>query len=222
VKGSRLVGAAGGAAFSVLALIALLIAPGPSSAGGRTVVTYFATHASAVLAQAVLFGFGAVCFIWFVEALSSRLSTGHTGLAAAAVGVALLLVAIGAWESLAETFRGVDPVTVSEEAYGDAHVLFDVGTGAAHLANFANAAFLGTVAVAMIGAGSTWRRWGVAGAVLAAVELVNAPLQLLASSHWSDLVGVAVFGLFLLWILAVSIVLTGEVWRERGLSAPRS
>jgi hypothetical protein len=136
--------------------------------------------------------------------------------------VALLLVAIGAWESLAETFRGVDPVTVSEEGYGDAHVLFDVGTGAAHLANFANAAFLGTVAMAMIGAGSTWRRWGVAGAVLAAVELVNAPLQLLASSHWSDLVGVAVFGLFLLWVLAVSIFLTGEVWRERGLSAPRS
>jgi hypothetical protein len=86
------------------------------------------------------------------------------------------------------------------------------------------AAFIGAVAMAMIGAGSRWRRWGVVGAVLALVELVNAFLQLLATSQWSDVVGVAVFALFLLWVLLVSAVLVAEVRRDEqaGVGAVRA
>ena len=59
----RLFGAAGGAVFAVLTLVAFLIAPGPSSANGVTVVEYYTEHGNAAIWQAVLAGFGIVCLM---------------------------------------------------------------------------------------------------------------------------------------------------------------
>jgi hypothetical protein len=64
---TRLLGGAGGAVFAILTLIAFLIAPGPSSADGVTVVEYYTAHGDAAIWQAVLAGFGIVCFLWFAE-----------------------------------------------------------------------------------------------------------------------------------------------------------
>jgi hypothetical protein len=102
---------------------------------------------------------------------------------------AVYLVGLGAWEALAETYKDVDIVDVPTEGYGDAHVLYDVGVGAAHMASFADAAFVGATAAALLTSVAPWRRLGLVGAVLTAVWLVNAPLQIFAASDWSDAVG---------------------------------
>ena len=44
---------------------------------------------------------------------------------------------------------------------GDAHVLYDVGVGAAHMAGFADAAFVGATAAALLTSATPWRWLGV-------------------------------------------------------------
>jgi hypothetical protein len=58
MTGLRFFGAAGGAIFAVLALIAFAIAPGASSANGVAVLDY-AAHGTATLWQAGLVGIAA-------------------------------------------------------------------------------------------------------------------------------------------------------------------
>jgi hypothetical protein len=210
----RLLGAAGGLGFALLALVGVAIAPGPSSAKGVDVVEYYSAHKTATLWQAVLIGFAAVCFIWFAETFSRRMVAGPGVLVAAAVTAALYLVAIGAWESLGETYGGVD--IVPSESYGDAHVLYDVGVGATHMVNFAAAAFVGAAAVAMLPTGP--RLVALLGIGLAAVQLVNAPLQIMATSNWSDVVGFIVFLAFLAWVFAASASLVVALRRNRFLT----
>jgi len=47
----RPLGAAAGAVFAIVALIAFLIAPGPSSGSGAAVVDYYSAHSNAALWQ---------------------------------------------------------------------------------------------------------------------------------------------------------------------------
>jgi hypothetical protein len=203
----RLFGAAGGAVFAILAMVAFAIAPGPSSAHGVDVVEYFSAHGTATLWQAALIGFSVVWFIWFAETLSRQMSWGPAGVVGAAVTAALYLVAIGAWESLGETYGGTNVVDVPSEGYGDAHMLYDVGVGATHLANFTAAAFVGATAAAMLISGGPGRALGWLGIGLTVVQLANAPLQIAASSDWSDVVGGVVFIAFLAWVFATSAAL---------------
>ena len=175
--------------FAILTLIAFLIAPGPSSANGVTVVEYYTAHGDAAIWQAVLAGFGIVCFLWFAGTFAATLPSANAVLVSAGAMAAIYLVTLGAWEALAETYKDVDIVDVPSEGYGDAHVLYDVGVGAAHLASFANAAFVGATAVALLsGAVVRWRRLGWVGVGLTVVWLINAPLQIFGTSDWSDAV----------------------------------
>ena len=57
--------------------------------------------------------------------------------------VALYSVTLGSWETLGENFKGVETIDVGTETYRDAHFLYDVGVGAAHMASFMDAAFVG-------------------------------------------------------------------------------
>jgi hypothetical protein len=212
---SRLVGAAGGAVFAVLTLAALALGPGPSSANGRTVVEYYTAHGDAAMWQAVLAGLGLVFFMWFAGTFAEVMSQANAVLVSAGAMAAVYLVTLGAWESLGETYRDVDPIDVSTEGYGDAHVLYDVGVGSAHMASFANAAFVGATAAALL-ASSSWRKLGTVGAGLTVVWLINAPLQVLATSGWSDDVGGIVFLLLLAWIFTLSVVLVNSLRRARG------
>jgi hypothetical protein len=225
----RLFPATGGAAFAILVLVALAIAPGPSSADGETVVAYYSAHGTATLWQAALVGFAVVLLIWFAETFARQLSSGSVGVVGAAATAALYLVAIGAWESLGETYRGVDILNVPSESYGDAHVLYDVGVGATHLANFTAAAFVAAMAVAQLSSPARGRWMGWIGIGFAFVLLVNAPLQIAATSDWSDVVGRVVFVVLLAWTLATSVWLVlvmrrGAVPRpaESVIAAPKT
>ena len=136
---------------------------------------------------------------------------------------AIYLVTLGAWEALAETYKDVDIVDVPSEGYGDAHVLYDVGVGAAHLASFADAAFVGATAVALLsGAVVRWRRLGWVGVGLTVVWLINAPLQIFGTSDWSDAVGAVIFVSLLAWVFALSVILVMSLRSGAATSVPRT
>jgi hypothetical protein len=62
----------------------------------------------------------------------------------------------------------VDPVDVSSEGCRDAHVLHVAGVGAAHMGNFAAAAYVGATAAAMLATATPWRFLGWLGIAVAA------------------------------------------------------
>jgi hypothetical protein len=220
---TRLLGGAGGAVFAILTLIAFLIAPGPSSANGVTVVEYYTAHGDAAIWQAVLAGFGIVCFLWFAGTFAATLPSANAVLVSAGAMAAIYLVTLGAWEALAETYKDVDIVDVPSEGYGDAHVLYDVGVGAAHLASFADAAFVGATAVALLsGAVVRWRQLGWVGVGLTVVWLINAPLQIFGTSDWSDAVGAVIFVSLLAWVFALSVILVMSLRSDAATSVPRT
>jgi hypothetical protein len=201
----RVFGAGGGAAFAVLVVIAFAIAPGPSSAHGETVVRYYSAHGTAVAWQAALVGIAVVLFIWFAEIFAAFVSGGSAALVGAAVTAALYLVTIGCWEALGETYNRTNFIDLGSEDFGDAHVLYDAGVGAAHLAHITTAAYVGSTAVAILASGASWRWLGWIGIVFAPVSLVCGLIVLASESHWSDDLGTVVFLVFLAWVFATSV-----------------
>ena len=210
----RLLGAAGGALFAVAIVVAFAVAPGPSSAADVDVIEYYTEHGNAAIWQAVLAGFGLVGFVCFVGVFAGWSPAGPAVLVSAAAMVALYSVTLGAWESLGENFKNVEVLDVSSETYRDAHFLYDVGVGAAHMALFMDAAFVGATTVALLTARAPWRRLGIAGIVLTLVLLINAPLQLFGTASWTDSVGVVVFLALLAWVMLLSVVLVVSLRRE--------
>ena len=200
--------------FSALVVIAFAIASGPSSARGDTVVAYFSEHGTAVAWQAAIVGVATVFFIWFVETFATHTSAGALSVVGGAVTAALYLVAIGCWESLGETFNGRDLVDVSSEDLGDAHFLYDAGVGAAHMAHFTTAAYVGSTAVAILASGASGRWLGWLGAAFAPICLLEAIVGLASQSGWSDAVDGLVFLGFLVWVFALSVWLVRVVRRQ--------
>ena len=208
----QLLGALGGALFAVLTLVAYLLNTGPSSGRGVTVVEYYTEHGTATLWGAALLGIGMVCFIWFAETFAASMSSA-IGVVGAAVTAALYLLAVGCWEILGEIFGGVDIVDVPSEGYSDAHVIYDIGVGAAHMGNFGAAAFVAATAAAMLSS-PPWRALGMLGVAVAAFRLASALIELASSSDWSDVVSIIGFLGFLGWVFAASIALA--VSNQRG------
>jgi hypothetical protein len=151
-------------------------------------------------------------------ALFSRWSpTGPAVLVSAAAIAALYAVTLGAWESLGENFKDVAVSDVSSETYRDAHFLYDVGIGAAHMALFMDAAFVGATTAALFTTLIPRRRLGAIGAVLTAVLLINAPVQIFGTADWTDAVGAIIFLGLLARVIILSVVLAQS---QRDAAAP--
>jgi len=213
----RLLGASGGAIFAVLALVAFLIHAGPSSDEGVAVAEYYSANGTATLWAAALVGVAAMSFLWFAETFAERMGSRAVGVAGAAATVALYLVAVGCWEILAEIFGGVDLANVPSEGYSNAHVLDVVGNGAAHMGNFAAAAYVGATAAAMLASAAPWRRLGWLGIGITALRLISALIELASNSPWSDDVSIAGFLAFLAWVFAASVMLVVTLRRSTAL-----
>jgi hypothetical protein len=209
---SRLLGASAGAIFTIFTIASFVIAPGPSSAADVKVIDYYTSHGNAAVWQAVLAGFALVCLLWFAAVISRRSPAGSAVLVSAGVMAALYSVALGAWESLGENFKDVNIVDVTAESYRDAHFLYDVGVGAAHMALFADAAFVGATTAVLLTLPLRHRWLARVGVCLTVVQLVNAPLQILGTEDWTDVVGLIAFLGLLGWVLVLSIALArGEL-----------
>jgi hypothetical protein len=96
-----------------MVVIAFVIAQGPSSAADVDVVTYYTQHGDAAIWQAVLAGFGLICFVWFAATFAGWSPAGSAVLVSAAAVAALYSVALGAWESLGDNFKDVNVVDVT-------------------------------------------------------------------------------------------------------------
>lgn len=207
----QLVGAAGGAVFAVLALAAFVLNPGPSSGDGVTVVEHYSSHGTQTLWATILVGLAAIGFLWFAETLAAATGVGPLGVAGAAAVAALYMTAVGAWSLIGEIYGGVDPLTVTSEGYSDAHVLHVVGVGAAHMGNFAAAAFAGA-ATAAIFASRVLPRWlAWTGVAVASFRLVSALVEVASTTEWSDAVAIAGFLVFLAWVFVASVVLAAAL-----------
>jgi hypothetical protein len=217
----QLAGAVSGAAFAVLAFIAFLLAPGPSSSDGVTVVEYYATHASRTFWAAALVGLAAICLLWFAETFTRLISSAPFGVAGAAATAALYLAAVGCWEILGEIYGGVDVIDVPSAGYSNAHTLQVVGVGAAHMGNFAAAAFVGATTAAMLASTAYWRPLGLAGIAFTAARVISALIELASKSHWSDVVAIAGFLVFLAWVFIASAALVANM-RRGSVRAPRT
>lgn len=196
--------ACGGAFFTILVVVAFLIDRRPSSSAGVDVVAYYSTHHSAALTAYILIGIGAVFFILFAETFARRMGS-VAGLVGAAATIAAYLVAIGCWETLAESYGGVDLVDVPREAYDNAHVVDDVGIGAEHMGHFAAAAFIAATAAALFATPARKVAW--LGIALAVLRLGTAILELANNSDWSDAVVALGFLSLLVWTFAASATL---------------
>jgi hypothetical protein len=219
VERLRLLGAAAGAVFAITIVIAFVIAPGPSSAADVKVIEYYTEHGNAAIWQAVLGGFGIVCFLWFAAVLSRWSPAGPAVLVSAAAMAALYCVALGAWESLGENFKDVAVADVSSETYRDAHFLYDVGVGASHMALFVDAAFVGATTAALLTTSVPQRRLGAIGFALTVILLINAPLQIFGTADWTDAIGTIAFLGLLAWVFVLSLLLAHSLQREAANTA---
>jgi hypothetical protein len=126
---------------------------------------------------------------------------------------ALYLVAVGCWEILGEIYGGVDIVDVPSAGYSNAHTLQVVGVGAAHMGNFAAAAFVGATTAAMLASAAHWRLLGLAGVAFTAARVISALIELASKSHWSDVVSTAGFLSFVAWVFVASAALVAYTRR---------
>ncbi len=196
--------AAGGAVFAILVVAAFAIDGRPASSAGVDVIAYYSTHAGRALSADILIGIGAAFLILFAETFARRTAS-VAGAVGAAAAVAPYLVAIGCWETLAESYRGVDLVGVPRAAYDNAHVVYSIGVGAEHMGHFAAAAFVAATAVALLTTPA--RRVAWLGIAVAVFRLGTAGLELATNSGWSDVVVALGFFSFLAWTLAASATL---------------
>jgi hypothetical protein len=215
-------GALSGVAFAVFVVAALAIPGATPVPHSTTVVEYYAAHGTETLWKTAVVGVALVCFVWFAGTFAEWMSTGSMVQIAAGAMAALYLAAFGFFASLSRTYGGIDVATVSSDAYRDAHTLYDAGVALTLVANFMGAAFVGATSAALITAADAWRRLGGFGIGLTLVHLINAPLQILTSSDWADLVGAVVFITLLAWVCSLSVVLIVSMQRDRPRRLGRS
>lgn len=227
----RAIGGGAGLVFAVLAAVGFAIAPGPDSASGIAVVDYYAEHDTATLWQASLFGVAAVFLLWFVGILAGEVRRGGPDrpfpagmvIGAGSATIALFLAGVACWEALAETFGNVTETTVVDpEAYGDAHMLWSLSQGLGKMTNFTAGAFVVAVAAGFLAAKRAPGWFHVLGVLLGIGLVADGPLQIGATSDWSDTVGDVAFVAFLVWIAAISLmlVLRPSTGRERASPHP--
>ena len=210
----RLLAAFSGAAFAVLVVAALAVPGATPVPHNTTVVEYYSAHGTTTLWKTALIGLALVCFVWFAGTFARSMSAGATVQISAGATAALYLAAFACFASLSRTYAGVEPTTVPSEAYRDAHTLYDAAVGLTLVANFMSATFVAATSASLMAAAAPWRRLAGVGVGLALVHLINAPLQILTSADWADVVGAVVFITFLAWTCGLSVVLAVSIRRD--------
>jgi hypothetical protein len=209
--------AASGAVFAVVALIAFLVATGPSDTStSESIFSYFAANDGRVEWQAALFGVAAVFLFWFAAVLGEAFRTVSDGgrryagllLAGAAGAVALYSGGVASLLALALSDGGADGRTPDGFALTVTRTLWDIGDATFTMSNFAAATFLLAAAAGILVTRTlpAWVAWAavVAGAYL----LVNGVAQALSNSDFVSTMGTIALLVFLAWAFLASIALT--------------
>lgn len=205
-------GAAGGAAFVVLALIADLFQapqPPPASAPVETITAFLASNQAGLARLALLEGIATAALLWFVVSLWRilRAAEGEADTLApiVLVGGAAIAILNWVWCALMATLASM----AVEQVDGGVRVVFNLSNMVLALMQFPNALLLGATAALALQTQVLPRWLGWFGAGVAVIGLAGAVGRLLATSAVLGLVG---FVLLLIWLLATSVVLTRRAW----------
>lgn len=231
VPGSRsdVAAAATGIAFAGFAMIAFLVAGGPSDTSAQGIANYFAAHDSAVEWQAFLFSISGIFLLWFAGTLASALRAhdpdagaqlGGIALAGAAAAIVLYLVAIAGWTTLAHLFADATAGRFSPEAMGDSLMIFNLSGNSLALAGFGGATFVGAASFALLSARILPAWLAPAGGVVVMLLVANGFVQLVVDPNGGDILGTGSFLAFVAWVLATSILLSRRAARAAAASSP--
>jgi hypothetical protein len=204
--------AAAGIAFVALILIAAFVPGQPPVATDSIgdIRSFLKDERESLQAATFFTGLAVLAFLWFLGTLRGRLRTaeGGTGrLTAVTFGSGLVLAAtalVGQALFLAPTLH------LSELDDGSVRVLFDSATYVVAMIGFPAAGLAGGVAAVTLRHDALPRPIGVFSAVVAACQVIGA-LALYGENDSFLAIGGAsgfvAFGLFVLWVLVVSIAL---------------
>lgn len=204
--------AAAGIAFVVLFLIAALVPGQPPVATDPIgdIRDFFSDERESLQAATFFTGLAIIAFLWFLGTLRGRLrvAEGGTGrLTAVAFGSGLVVAAtalVGQALYLAPTLH------LAELDDGTVRVLFDSSVYVFAMVGFPAAGLTAATAAVSLRTGALPRAIGALSAVIAVCQVVGA-LALYGEDDSFFAIGGAsgfvAFGLFLVWVLAVSIAL---------------
>lgn len=197
------IAAASGLAFTALYVVhRILQGTGP----GADIAKYTVDHRGALLASEVAVGLALLAYIPFAAALSTLVRAAAEPVIAAAVAISsTVFIAMGFLSTAAETAL----VGVADSGQPGAVLVLDQLQGRTPVV-WTITAVVAAVSLAIRRTGLLWPWLGWAGFAAAVVFLLGSVFSLLGREveGSSSLFGV---GLFILWMLAVSVGL----WRER-------
>jgi hypothetical protein len=211
------VAAATGIAFVVLLVIARFIVAQPPDVDGpgREIRRYFVENQNGLLFQSWLLGLAGVLFIWFAGTLRSRLAVAEAegrrlsliSFAGAIGTLATLVPTVALNLTIAYTVARGAPLVLT-------HALFELSSWFRVLVVFSLAVFVGAAALSAgrTGALPQWLAWGgLAVAALFLLQSVDVFVRGTDLFEPQGVLGYLNFILFLLWILAASVLLLQSV-----------
>jgi len=211
--------AAGGIVGVALFVVAIILYGSPPTVDddAQAVADFFADNRDRVLWAVFLQGLGVLAILWFVAALVHAMrEAGESRLAAAAFGSFLLVFSIGAVAALT---RSTLAYSVADEGPDLVLPLYHLAVLIDVVGGLLIAGLYAAVGAASLRAGLFPRWWGWVSGLAAVWAIVNATAWA-RDGFWSPTGGGALigFGVFLLWILVTSILLTMRA-REAATSA---
>jgi hypothetical protein len=204
----RLAAAGGivGVALFVAAGIVYGSPPGVAD-DAQSVGSFFSDHRDRVLCSVFLQGLGVLAVLWFVAALVQTMrESGEARLATAAFGSFLLAFSLGGTAALG---RASLAYSLADEGSDAVLPLYHVSVVVDVFSSLLVAGLFVAVGAATLRAGIFPRWWGWLSAVAGLISIVAATAWA-RDGFWSPTGGLSYvgFGLFVLWILVSSILLT--------------
>ena len=212
--------AAGGIVGVVLFIVAGIVYGSPPGVDddASSVASFFADHRDRVLCTVFLQGLGVLAILWFLGALVQAMrDAGEARLATAAFGSFLLAFSLGSTAALA---RATLAYSIADEGADLVLPLYHLSVVVDVFASLLGAGLFAAVAGATLRAGIFARWWGWLSALAALLSVLSATAWA-RDGFWSPTGGLSFvgFGVFLVWMLVTSILLTMKL-REAPGQAP--
>jgi hypothetical protein len=207
--------AAGGIIGVVLFVVAGILygsAPGVDE-DAQSVADFFTDGRSQVLTAVFLQGLGVLAILWFIAALvNSMREAGESRLAAAAFGSFLLAFSVG---GVAALTRATLAYSIADEGSDLVLPLYHLSVVFEVFANILGAGLFIAVGAAALRTGLLARWWAWL-SIVGGLLLILGGTAWARDGFWSPTGGVAyvTFGIFVVWMLVTSILLTMRTRRE--------
>ena len=220
--------ASSGIIFVVLVVVSLFLAPLAPPVGAQItdIMRYYSDHRAGVVAANYMTGLAVVLFLWFLGSLRAALARAEGGvsrLTAVAFGAGIIALAFQALAAIvagAIVARATVPTTAFHGLAGGSDLMgmfSDLTTSSLAFTAFPVLAFLAAASLVMLRSGVFPRWLGIFGFVAAFIQLLSSFALFVSSGPLSSngIVGMLSLITFLLWVLAVSVLLVRMAGRAQ-------